>query len=63
MEENIKCDCMNMYKDNYSWYTIEGLFVMPCVKGTTLRINYCPSCGEYVRDIAIKKTELTIKNQ
>jgi hypothetical protein len=29
------------------------LFLMPVIKGTNWRVQYCPSCGKYIRGIEI----------
>ena len=43
--------------DLYWFYFEDGTKVMPCLiglDGAQYRVNYCPSCGEYVRGAKLK---------
>jgi hypothetical protein len=50
--------CDNLLKMNIAWYMLEdGTKVMPFISGensVSYRVNYCPSCGTYIRNIKIK---------
>jgi hypothetical protein len=50
--------CGVLEKMNLGWMKLEnGTKCMPYIKGHSdenmYRVNYCPSCGEYVRDVMI----------
>jgi len=52
--------CEVLEKMKLGWMTLEdGTRCMPYIRGhadtTMYRINNCPSCGKYIRDIMIKK--------
>ncbi len=53
--ENVCC-CV-LEKINIGWmYLDDGSRCLPYIsnfKGDMYRVNYCPSCGKYVRDIII----------
>ena len=58
LEPNTFC-CEN-FKENasdYGWFSINidnvKVFLMPHIKGTNLRINFCPSCGKNCRETTI----------
>jgi len=68
--ENVKCknvttditDCyFKKNKELFSWYSVidetteENEYLMPCLKNTEVRVNYCPTCGAYVRQATFKK--------
>lgn len=51
------CDVWPKIQDEFTWYShSDGTKVMPCMPsgGVDYRVNYCPSCGGYVRDIERK---------
>jgi len=55
---NICCEVLEKMK--LGWMALEdGTRCMPYIRGhadtTMYRINNCPSCGKYIRDIMIKK--------
>jgi hypothetical protein len=54
---NVVC-CGVLEKINLSWMKLEdGTKCMPYIKGcldeNMYRVNNCPSCGKYVRDVMI----------
>jgi len=61
---NDKCnqkECI-LEKMDVHWINgLDGERLMPYILGTSVdddtmyRVNYCPLCGEYVRDIIVKK--------
>lgn len=56
MTEERRCTCKMWPKiqDEFEWYSKDdGTLIMPCIGGGIVgyRVNYCPSCGGYVRDI------------
>ena len=54
--QNVVC-CGVLEKMNLSWMKLEdGTKCMPYIKGSDenmYRVNNCPSCGKYVRDVMI----------
>jgi hypothetical protein len=50
------CEAFPKFLEMFSWfnYADDGSRrVMPVLKDTLYRINYCPSCGDWIRDIEI----------
>ena len=50
--------CGVLEKMNLGWMKLEdGTRCMPYIRGRSgevmYRVNYCPSCGKYVRDVRI----------
>ena len=55
------CDSFSHFIPQFEWFTTEyDICLMPYIQSGDLkmRINHCPSCGKYVRDIQITKKEL-----
>lgn len=54
----ICCDAFKEFAKAFLWMktTEEGTLLMlyVLVNGLQMRVNYCPSCGKYVRDITIE---------
>ena len=54
-KNNVVC-CGVLEKMNLGWMKLEdGTKCMPYIKGNSgmYRVNNCPSCGKYVRDVMI----------
>lgn len=49
------CFFLEQWKDRVNWFKMdvpgEGILCIPSVE--KLRINYCPSCGAYIREVQI----------
>ena len=59
--------CGVLEKMNLGWMKIEdGTKCMPYIKGHSdevmYRVNNCPSCGKYVRDVMIQPLHTTAKH-
>ena len=58
-EDNTATICCERFKEFlslFSWFTINNdTLVMPNVNG--IRVQYCPSCGKYIRDIQLSKKD------
>ena len=56
-DTNPATGCFFLESWEVNWYTIEidGIkyLVMPNIN--SLRINYCPACGAYIREVQIEK--------
>ena len=57
--------CCEAFKNNlnkFDWYsfgeTPDKKFVMPIIKETNCRVNYCFSCGKEVRGIEVQEEEM-----
>lgn len=56
-ERRCTCDVWPQIRNEFKWYSLaDGTMVMPCIPSVDAdyRVNYCPSCGGYVRDIERK---------
>lgn len=59
MEKNKPICCGNLERMNINWMRLEdGSLCMPYIESkesdvVKLRVNNCPSCGKYVRDVII----------
>ncbi len=55
MKNEICCDAFRALIPDLKWFTPdEGkTILMPCIG--KYRVNYCPSCGAYIRQIHIEK--------
>ena len=53
------CSSFENIVKEFGWFKIEEpkMYVMPYIKGTYYRINNCPSCGKYIRDIHILEND------
>ena len=56
---NDKVCCEVLLKLTLGWFKLEdGSKVMPYIydnsNTTMLRVNHCPSCGKYIRDIELR---------
>lgn len=52
------CEQFEKIRLSFQWFTYgdeEVHFVMPCIDN--VRVNYCPSCGKYIREIDITEIE------
>ena len=56
--------CCDFFKDHvilYDWYSFgespNKTFLMPTIKNTNIRVNFCPTCGGEVRSVEIKERE------
>lgn len=52
------CDAFEKFIPIFSWMKQEnGPYCMPYLQSGNLkmRINHCPSCGAYIRDISLKQ--------
>jgi hypothetical protein len=63
MEHEEQKPCCEPFKKlmlHFDWYKVEGedLYAMPCMD--KFRINFCPSCGAYIRAIMLKREEFPI---
>ena len=61
-DKNIDVICCETFKQNfkiYGWYKIQhlntNLFLMPHIKSTNIRLNYCPSCGKDCRETTLSE--------
>lgn len=59
MENNTTC-CNLINELDISWFYLDKSKVMPYICSNTdnkkiIRVNYCPSCGAYIKDIKIKQ--------
>lgn len=49
--------CCPTFKTNlrlFSWFKLdENDYVMPHIKGSDMRLVYCPWCGKHIRDVMI----------
>lgn len=45
----------------YQWFSMDTedgkVLLMPCFDNK-IRVNYCPSCGAYVREVEVKETDM-----
>jgi hypothetical protein len=59
--KNKRCECfLKHFKESATWhsFTEDGVktLIMPCISlasGLKIRFNFCPICGEQVRDIQL----------
>jgi len=62
MEQKKCCDIFPLIKHQFEWMAFkdEGTLLMPhfVVKGNRYRVNNCPSCGKYIRDIQVPIKEM-----
>ena len=54
----ICCGVFEQTFKNYQWFSMmdadnKKVLVMPCFPDKKIRINHCPSCGKYIRDIQV----------
>lgn len=58
----ICCNSLPKYLNHFSWFSFETQgkvqYCMPHIVGTNFRINFCPSCGKSIREIAITRDDL-----
>ena len=57
-QKDVIC-CGVLEKMQLVWWKLEdGTRCMPCIQGHSdenmYRVNYCPSCGKYVRDVMVE---------
>lgn len=53
---NICCEHFKTFIPLFSWFTInEDTLIMPNVDN--IRVQHCPSCGKYIRDIQLSKKD------
>ena len=55
------CDSFKEFIPQFGWFkTEDGFCLMPYIQcgEKKMRINHCPSCGKYVRDIQLSEDEL-----
>ena len=53
---NICCEHFKTFIPLFSWFTInEDTLIMPNIDN--IRVQYCPSCGKYIRDIQLSKRD------
>jgi hypothetical protein len=55
------CDSFKKFIPIFGWMQIEDkICLMPYIQcgEQKMRINHCPSCGKYVRDIQLTEDEL-----
>ena len=55
------CDSFKEFIPQFGWFkTDDRVCLMPYIKSgeKKMRINHCPSCGKYVRDIQLSEDEL-----
>ena len=53
---NICCEHFKTFIPLFSWFTInEDTLIMPNLDN--IRVQYCPSCGKYIRDIQLSKRD------
>jgi hypothetical protein len=61
LHDVVCCDSFIKFIPHFGWMkTDDKIFLMPYIKSGELlmRINHCPSCGKYVRDIQISQEEI-----
>jgi len=56
----ICCGYFEQTFKNYQWFSSTDengnkLLLMPCFQDNKIRVNYCPVCGEKVRNIEVKE--------
>ena len=53
---SICCEHFKTFIPLFSWFTInEDTLIMPNIDN--IRVQYCPSCGKYIRDIQLSKRD------
>ena len=53
---SICCEHFKTFIPLFSWFTInEDILIMPNLDN--IRVQYCPSCGKYIRDIQLSKRD------
>lgn len=53
------CEIFPQLIDSYDWFRWQddgSVRVMPVIRGTLLRVNFCFSCGSEIRNIGINAT-------
>jgi len=63
METEICCKYFLEIAPKLQWFSFtektgDKFLVMPCIPETTIRINYCPSCGKVVREIQLNSNKI-----
>lgn len=63
MDSNQCCELWPRIREELFWFQLEyepNTLVMPCLDGTkpgAIRVNHCPSCGAYIRNITWNTNE------
>lgn len=60
MKTKVCCESFKEFILLFQWFLLDSDCVMAFqqIGAEKLRINYCPSCGTYVRDFTIPQSEL-----
>ena len=63
MENNKKCNHIKELEENFNWFSfvdeetgevVKCMPVLTSYAGQKMRVNHCPVCGEYIRNIQIR---------
>lgn len=59
--KNYCCKTLKENATKFRWMVLEteegNVFLMPHIQENKTRVNYCPYCGEHIRDIKIKESD------